>query len=264
MHLSHLDSLFWLSGLVGNLALLFVLFFRRRARSFPLFTAFLSSSVLKTVVLYLIYPHNTRRAYPYAYFYTYWGFAALDILLELGVVYEIASYVFRPMGGWAVDVRRRLVGLILLSVCVAIALAWVSSPRAYEWKEALVMRGSLFSAALFAELFVGMTALSVTAGLPWRTHAARIAQGFGIYSIFCIVLEAGNSYFGLANGTVASMTMTRARMVLYLCCLVYWIVTLWRPEPQPARLPGEIESYMVLLRQQTAASLQTLRGKRRL
>jgi hypothetical protein len=263
VHLSHLDSLFWLSGLLGNLALLFVLFFRRRARSFPLFTAFLCASVLKTVVLYLIYPNSNRRSYSYAYFYTYWGFAALDLFLELGVVYEIASYVFRPLGGWAVDVRRRLVGLIALSVCVAMALAWLSSPRAYEWREALVMRGSLFSAALFAEVFVGMTALSVTAGLPWRTHAARIAQGFGIYSIFCIVVEAGNSYFGLANGTTASMTMTRARMMLYLFCLVYWIVTLWRAEPQRERLPDEIESYLALLRGQTAASLETLRGKRK-
>jgi hypothetical protein len=264
MHLSHLDSLFWLFGLVGHLALLFVLLFRRRAGSFPLFTAFLCSSVLGTIVLYLIYPNGTRRSYPYAYFYTYWGFAALDLLLQLGVVYEIASYVFRPVGSWAVDVRRRLVGLVALSICVAIALAWVSSPRAYEWTEALAMRGSLFSAALFAELFVGMTALSVTAGLPWRTHAARIAQGFGVYSIFCIAVEAGNSYFGLANGTTASMTMTRARMLLYLFCLVYWIVTLWRPEPQPERLPDGIESHMELLRQQTAASLQMLRGKRRL
>lgn len=264
MHLSHLDSFFWLSGLLGNLALLFVLFFRRRARSFPLFAALLFSSVLKTVVLYLTYPNSTRRAYPYAYFYTYWGFAALNLFLELGVVYETASHVFRPLGDWAVDVRRRLLGLIALSVCVAIVLAWLSSPRAYEWKEVLVMRGSLFSAALFAELFVGMTALSVTAGLPWKTHVARIAQGFGIYSIFCIVVEAGNSYFGLANGTAASMTMTRARMMLYLFCLVYWIVTLWQQEPQRERLPDEIDSYMVLLQRQTADSLQTLRGKRRL
>ncbi|HTV08679.1 MAG TPA: hypothetical protein VMD97_06525 [Candidatus Aquilonibacter sp.] len=264
MHLSHLDSLFWLLGLVGHLALLFVLLFRRRARRFPLFTAFVFCSVLSTVVLYLIYPSGSRRAYPYAYFYTYWGFVALNLVLQLGVVYEVASCVFRPLGGWAVDVRRRLIGLILLSVCVAIALAWLSSPRAYEWREALVMRGSLFSAALFAELFVGMTAHSVTAGLPWKTHAARIIQGLGIYSIFCIVVEAANSYFGLANGTTASMTMTRARMLLYLLCLAYWIMTLWRPEPKPEHPPDGIQSDLELLRQETVASLQTLRGKRRL
>lgn len=264
MHLSHLDSFFWLSGLLGNLALLSVLVFRRRAHRFPFFTAFLASSVLETVVLYLIYPSSTRRTYSYAYFYTYWGFVALDLLLQLGMVYEIASHVFRPLGGWAADVRRRLVGLIALSVCVAIALAWLSSPRVHEWKEALAMRGSLFSAALFAELFVGMTALSVTAGLPWKTHAARIAQGFGIYSMFCIVIAAGHSYFGLANGTTASMILSGARKSLYLLCLGYWIITLFRPQSQQERLPDEIESYLLLLRGQTATSLQTLRGKRRL
>ena len=125
------------------------------------------------------------------------------------------------------------------------------------------MRGSLFSAALFAELFVGMTALSVTAGLPWKTHAARIAQGLGIYSLFCIVIAAGHSYFGMANGTTASMILSETRKSLYLLCLGYWIITLYRQQAQQEHLPGEIESYLVLLRGQTAASLQMLRGKRR-
>jgi hypothetical protein len=263
MHLSHLDSFFWLSGLVGHVTLLLVLLYRGRLRSFPLFTALVTGNIFKSTTLYLIYP-RAQTGYSYAYFYTYWGFGLLDVLLQLAVAYEIASHVFRPLGGWAVDVRRRLIGLIALSVCVAIALAWLSSPRAHEWKEALVMRGSLFSAALFAELFVGMTALSVTAGLPWKTHAARIAQGLGIYSLFCIVIAAGHSYFGMANGTTASMILSETRKSLYLLCLGYWIITLYRQQTQQEHLPGEIESYLLLLRGQTAGSLQTLRGKRRL
>jgi hypothetical protein len=262
MHLSHLDSFFWLSGLAGHGTLLFVLFYRGRMRSFPLFTALITANILKTVMLYLIYP-RTQGGYSYAYFYTYWGFATLDVLLQLAVAYEIASHVFRPLGVWASDLRRHLIWLIILSLCVAMALAWLSSPRTYQWKEALVIRGSLFSAALLAELFVGMTGLSVTAGLPWKTHAARIAQGLGIYSVFCIVVEAGDSYFGMANGTTASMMLTEARMTLYLVCLTYWIITLYRRQPQQERLPEEIESYLVLLREHTTASLETLRGRRR-
>lgn len=262
MHLSHLDSFFWLSGLVGHIALLFVLLYRGRMRSFPLFTALIADNILKTTTLYLIYP-RAQTGYSYAYFYTYWGFGVLDVLLQLAVAYEIASHVFRPLGAWASDLRRHLIWLVICSLFVAMALAWLSSPRTYHWREVVVMRGSLFSAALLAELFVGMTALSVTAGLPWKTYVARIAQGLGIYSVFCIVVAAGHSYFGMANGTTASMILSGARKSLYLLCLVYWIITLYRREPQQERLPDEIESYLKLLRAQTAASLETLRGSRR-
>jgi hypothetical protein len=263
MHLSHLDSFFWLSGLLGHLTLLFVLLFRGRTPRFPFFTALIAANIAKTITLYLIYPRSPPKGYPYAYFYAYWAFAVLDVFLQSAVAYEIASSVFRPLGAWAFDLRRHLVWLIALSFCIAIALAWLSLPQANNRKETLVIRGSLFSAALLAELFVGMTALSVTAGLPWKTHAARIAQGLGVYSLFCIVVEAGNSYFGLVNGTTASMILTQARMALYLLCLTYWIITLCRQEPQPKSLPADIESRLLQLRGQTAASLHALRGWRK-
>ncbi len=262
MHLSHLGSFFWLSGLAGHVMLLFVLLYRGRTRSFPLFTALIAANILKTTMLYLIYP-RAQTGYSYAYFYTYWGFAVLDVLLQLAVAYEIASHVFRPVGVWASDLRTHLIWLILFSLCVAAALAWLSAPRTHGSREAIVIRGSLFSAALLAELFVGMIGLSVTAGLPWKTHVARIAQGLGTYSLFCIVLEAGDSYFGMANGTTASMILTDTRMTVYLLCLSYWIVTLYRQQPQQERLPVEIGSYLILFRKQTAATLETLRGRRR-
>ena len=33
---------------------------------------------------------------------------------------------------------------------------------------------------------------------PWRTHVARIAQGFGVFAVVCVLLETANNYFGLA------------------------------------------------------------------
>ena len=67
----------------------------------------------------------------------------------------------------------------------------------------------------------------------------------------------------MANGTTASVIQSGARKSLYLLCLVYRIITLYPQEPQQERLPDEIESYLKVLRAQTAASLETLRGSRR-
>ncbi len=100
MHLTGLDFLFWAAGFMENLALLFTLWYRRRAKGFPFFTALITLSVVRTIVMYFVLDYGTKESY----FHTYWSLAILDTMLELCVVYEVASRVFRPLGEWA---RRR-------------------------------------------------------------------------------------------------------------------------------------------------------------
>jgi hypothetical protein len=96
MHPTGLDLFFWAAGFLENLGLLLVLWYRRRARSFPFFTALITLIVLKTMVLYLVLHYGTKDWY----FYTYWSLTVLDTILQLCVVYEIASRVFRPLDVW--------------------------------------------------------------------------------------------------------------------------------------------------------------------
>lgn len=263
MRLGHLDSLFWAAGLLGHAVLLCILWFRHRAGRFPIFTALIAASVVRTVVLYfLLRAVSGRSGYSYSYFYTYWTFALLDVALQLAVIYEMASHIFRPLGVWVADVRNGFFWLICVSILIALGLTWIVPSGLQSWRQLLVIRGSFFSSALMGELFVGMIALSVTIGLPWRTHVARITQGLGIYSLVCLLEEAGDSYFGLANGTTISMVLTHVRMGVYLMCLVYWIVTLWQDEPAPRQLPDELRRHISLLRMQTAYDLQRFRGRR--
>ena len=93
MHLTGLDLLFWAAGFVENLGLLFVLWYRRRASAFPFFTTLATLIVVKTIALYFVNLYGTKNAYAY----TYWTLAILDMTLQLCVVYEIASLVFRPL-----------------------------------------------------------------------------------------------------------------------------------------------------------------------
>ena len=173
MHLTGLDFFLWAVSFLGNLGLLFVLFYRRLAKSFPLFTSLAMLCVLRDVVLYFVLNHGTRRSY----FLTYWSLAVVDTVLELGIVYEIASRVFRPVGVWARDVRGSFLWLAGLSVTVALGLSWLASPPARTWAESFVTKGTLFAAALISELFVLMMALSISASLPWRTHVREDSPG---------------------------------------------------------------------------------------
>lgn len=259
MRLTGLDLFFWAAGLAGHVALLLILFFRRRVREFPFFTGLIASFVIRTAVLYFVFRHGTHKTY----FYTYWSFALLGVALELCVLYEIASHVFRPLGHWDAYVRRNSPWLLAVSLAGAAGLAWLASPQTRFWQQTVVIRGSLFFAALMSEIFVATVALSVSVGLPWKTHVMRIAQGFGLYSITDIVLEGLSSLRGVAQGAGVYSALAHVRMGVYLAVLAYWGVALWKEAPAPAPVPAELKIKLDELQLRTALELDSLRMRRK-
>lgn len=258
MQLSGLDLFFWMAGLAGHLILLSVLLIRHRARLFPFFTTLIAANIIRTAVLYISLHHASKRGY----FLIYWTLAIVDVLLQLLVVYEVGSHIFRPLGEWAQGIRRNLLWVTLASVLVAGGLTFLATPPARVWQQAFVIRGNFFSSALMCELFVGVIVLAVTAGLPWKTHVARIAQGLGVYSIAGIVTEGAHTVLGVANNSDAYRTLSHLRIALYLLCLLYWIVTLWRNAPSPMQMTDRMRSQLDLLQRQTAADALALRQGR--
>lgn len=256
MRLSNLDFEFWAVGFLLNVSLLVILWYRRRAKSFPFFTALITSLVVKTIVLYLVMRYGTKADYRHAY----WSLTVIDTLLQLSVVYEIASRVFRPLNVWAHDLRHSFMWLASLSVSVAFGLTCLASPPARTWTQSFTTKGNLFAAALSSELFLAMMALSVNGGYPWRTHVASIAQGMGLYSLVGVVIETGHAYFGLEAHTGAFLVLSKARMLAYLGCVFFWIATLSRDE-QPARtMTVEMRNRVLQLQTRMEYDLRYLRS----
>jgi hypothetical protein len=241
MHFDHTDYLFWAAGLFGHIVLLVVISARHRAETFPFFTTLISANIVKTITLYLVASHNTR----YFYRVTYSCLTAVDLVFQLCVAYEVALHVFRPTGRWAPDVRRGFVIVVVASITVAAGLTTLAQTPAKTWLAAVLIRGNFFSSALMSELFAGMIILSVTVGLPWKPHAARVAQGLGFYSLVTVLTEAGHNIFGMERSSRISGDLTLLRILTYLICLMYWIVMLWRDAPAPRELPAEIHSQLV-------------------
>jgi hypothetical protein len=260
MHLTGIDFFFWAVGFLENLGLLFVLWYRRLAKSFPLFTALAMLSLIRAVVMYFVLNHGTRNSY----FYTYWSLGILDTMLQLGIVYEIASRVFRPVGVWAPDVRGSFLWMVGLSVTVALGLSWLASPPARTWAQSFVTKGDLFAAALISELFVLMMALSISARLPWRTHAAKIAQGLGAYSLVSMLIGTGHSYFGVGGEVRTFLFLSHIRIAAYLTCLAYWTVMLWRKEEPSREMTEEMHQRLFALQRRVEYDLQDLRSRKKL
>jgi hypothetical protein len=260
MHLTGLDFFFWAAGLLENLGLLFVLWYRRLAKSFPFFTALALLSVIRTIALYFVLRYGAKGTY----FNTYWSLAILDAVLQLGIVYEIASRVFRPVGVWARDVRKSFFWLAGLSITVALGLSWLASPPARTWAQSFVTKGTLFAAALMSELFVLMMALSISARLPWRTHVAKIAQGLGAYSLISLLIETGHSYFGVGRELRTFVFLSHVRIASYLTCVAYWAAMLWRKEQISREITEEMRERLFTLQRRVEYDLQNLRSGKKL
>jgi hypothetical protein len=257
MNLTSLDLFLWAGGLLGHLTLLSVLCFRHRARAFPFFTALITADIVRTFTLYLVHAQETKHAY----FLTYWSLLLLDIALQLCVVYEVASRVFRPLKVWAADLRDGFLWMVGLCLCVALILAWMERPPAGTWMQNFAARGNLFVAALMSELFVAMTALSLSARIPWRTHVAAIAQGLGAYSLVTVLIETAYSYFGVGSNMASAILLSHMRMFLYLTCVAYWIIAFWCEERQARVMPREMRQEIFSLQTQLTYGLQQLRSR---
>jgi hypothetical protein len=257
MRLTGLDFFFWAAGLPVNLGLLFVLWYRRRVQSFPFFTALIALSVVRTIVLYFVYTYESKQSY----FYTYWSLVTLDTVLQICVVYEVASRVFRPLDAWARQLQGSFALLVTLSIAVAMGLSWLASPPARTWKQAFVTKGNLFSEALMSELFVAMMALAVSARIPWRTHVAKIAQGLGAYSLISMVIESGHTYFGVGGEMPLFIVLSRVRIAAYLACVGYWTINLWRAEQPSREMTGAMRQELFALQTWVDYHLKDMRSQ---
>ncbi len=251
MNVTVFDRLLWGLGLVEHCILLAILLGRHRAKTFPVFTTLIAADIVKSVVLFY-----TLRLAPHAYFNTYWTLVILDVALQLAVAYELASHVFKPLGVWDPEVRRSFLIIIFFSLVSAAGLTWLASPPTRIWQSAVVIRGNFFASVLLSELLVAMIALSVTLGLPWRTHVARIAQGFGAFSIFGFFSDAAHNYLGANYYQMISHLIIE----VYLAVVMYWIVTLAIKEPEPRKLPEELRQELRALQKKAALMLLSLRA----
>jgi hypothetical protein len=261
MFLSGFERFLWAGGFVLECTLLAVLFLRRRAATFPAFTFLIVFYVARTIVLFSLAFRFGVQSWPY--FLTYWPLAFVDELIQLVVVYELAVHVFCPTGKWARDIRRAFLWLIVASSVLALALSMVVAPITVRHYQSFLYRSNLFTSALMSELFVGMMVLSVTAGLPWMTHVARIAQGFGAFSIISFALDAVQSYLGRSHGLRPYVLTSDVVKFAYLGCVGYWIVTLWQEAPTPRELPDAMLMQIYTLQRRVEIDLLHIRNWRR-
>lgn len=222
MGLTWKDIALWAAGFVALIVLFVILFFRRGAKQFPWFTAFIGFAALEDIVLF--FAVRWQHVYPYLY----WGGQIGEVILEIAVVVEIVRFVFRPFGNWAYGARSFWIGACGVSLVAALGLTFAASPKAPSDAWAWVIKANFFSIMLICMISVAVLVTARRYGLGWRNHVMGLAQGWTVWAFATFVVETCHSYLGYSPWY---LKLAQISQLVSICTTFYWNVVFWREEP---------------------------------
>lgn len=256
MELSLSARVLWATGFCELVVLVLVLIARRRWRTVPVFSAYISFQVIETIALYCTHRFGSSQAY----FWLFWIGAIVDLGLQIAVVFELTGIVLKPTGTWVRDARKMFLLLALAGTVLAAAISYGVNPTVPNSLDNWIEKGNLFAAMLNAQLFVAMGLASTRLGLAWRHHVMGIATGWAVWAVIGLFVEAAFSYFG-ANWR--GVVLDNVRIVAYQIATIYWTINLWLPEPETRTLSSEMQSYLIGLQQHVRLGAQGARSIQR-
>lgn len=226
----------WLAGLALQGTLVGVLLAKKTWRKFPLFLAYVASSLLLSVVLYVIFLLAFRSPFlrP-VYVSVYWGAEALGVLLGLAIVYEIFGHLVGPYPALKKLATQIFIAGIVLLLLLGCVVAYVqplgesnhiqAALWAVEQASRIVEVGLLCFLFLFASVF----------GLHWRQYVFGIALGLGVF----VAVELVGVTMRLQFGVTANPIFNVVRAFSFNTSLLIWIGYILAPElaASPAEMP---------------------------
>ena len=252
MKLPLLDSALWAAGPILNAALFTIMCLRRRLRTFPVLASWCLFTITSAVALFFIY-----RAAPHIYAIAYWTVDGLDALLQIGVVAEVARIVFLPgrslgkSGNW-------IASLLAIGMAAFAVVLWIhpnSPTRAGVWE----VRGDLFTSLIVSGMFTLVLFRSQRSGLHWHSHVMSVGYGLMVWAVTTLIIGLLHGYWGRATHYVG---VEHLRMFVYLSILCYWIVALWRKEPEKKPPPPEMRDAILHLTHKVSYDLAKVLGTR--
>lgn len=221
MDLALSEKLLWAYGFVQNLALLFVLLRRCRARSFRAFTVFIAFGTLRTIVLFTVFRVAGRH---HAYTLTYWYAAGLDLLLQVAVVYELAKSALYRSSEWIPGAKTRFLLFAIAAPVVGILFAATMTPAARNALDSWDARANLFITVTICLLVSAVMTVSRQFGGGWNDLVLRFSAGLAVWSLASFATGTLHAYWRTAD---SFSLLENVAGVIYLLVTLYWIVVFW-------------------------------------
>ncbi len=212
------------------LATLGLLLWRKEIPRYRFLTAFLSTRLLSSAVLYQFLHFSASRmtvqlAYR-MYFYIYWFSFAVEAILSIGIVYELYKRAMAPLPG-----LQRL-GMLMFrwaaGIAGAVAFGMACSPHlsssGFIMKAVLQLQQTESILTLCLLMFVTLAIRPM--GLSHRSRIFGVSLGLGLLASGDLISSSWLSR------TVAMQTMANlVTGVVFIISLIVWSVYLALPEP---------------------------------
>jgi hypothetical protein len=247
MHLSGVDGALWITGIVGEVLLLAILFFRVSYKIFPVFSAYLIWLIVSDPLLMLVLHLNNNLASD-AYYRTYFICSVVQYALELAVLVEIAIVVLRP-ASHVVSRNFLFVPAVIMAVVAVGAFlftahlnsATLAHPRTYFLFIATV-------AILRLAAFLLIAGFSQLLGLTWKNHVLQLTSGLAFYAVVTLIVELAHSQ--LRNGPNYAQqyfAWDHLRIGGYLCTLYFWCYAFAKKEAPRKEFSPQMTKILVSL-----------------
>ncbi|HWZ44843.1 MAG TPA: hypothetical protein VNW97_15315 [Candidatus Saccharimonadales bacterium] len=240
------DILLFLATPALEVCLAVILVQRRLYREFPLFFAYITSSIVIGLGRY-----SASNNYP-TYFGVYWATAVIDSLLALLVLYEVFHWVFLEYYShwkWFWLIFPGVVAMVLLlSLGYAVVHPPVQANRVISLVLVFGFAVNFIEIGLFL-LFFGLVRLF---SLSWWSYSFSIVMGFAVAATGA----AGAYWLRSDFGTKFNTLVTYAPPVSYILAVLLWLSVFRRPEPEanwtlsigPEAMLNEVMGYRELIK----------------
>jgi hypothetical protein len=142
---------------------------------------------------------------------------------------------------------------------IAFAIVWWIHPTSRTQAGLWEIRGDLFTSLMVSGTFTLVLLMSQKLGFHWRSHVMSIGYGLMVWAVVTLVIGLLHGYLGRSGHYLA---IEHARMAVYLSILCYWIVALWRNEPERGVPPPEIHEAILQVADRVSYDLAKVLGTR--
>jgi hypothetical protein len=257
----NLEQILWALVLAAHLVLLIVLLGRDRSSRFPWFTAAIGFSTVHLIADHLLHGKLTSLAF---YWQSY-SSILVDMILGLLVLIEICRRIFASCKAGKILNAKGWLGWTLVTVCISIGAVWAWGPWP-AWKALsaepkqlplllvvlCAMKGQLFLAILTVEVGLLLQIFGRRFGFGWKSHAQQIGLGLSTYALGFLAVQTTTDIIKRNLHLTSRAQYERivhlfsnldnGRFALWFLVLAWWIVWLWRNDPDdPSEPAGTLE-----------------------
>ena len=223
--------------MVTEIGLLAILIIRRQYRQFPVFTLYIAYNLFTDLFISAaVGVYSPRVIWPLEL-----ASIPLQYLLELGVLFEIAWNVLRPVHtSLPKNATRAFIFLIAVSILFGTVLAWHvhdTGHRIEDVKRPLDLTVGLLRLLIFA----ATAGFAQVLGIGWKNRVLQLATALSFYSAIDLMVTLWERHSG------SSTAMESVRFTAYLLEIGFLVWAFTTKEVQRAEFSPQMEHFLVTL-----------------